>query len=122
MAKTAKKPSSGSSRDLFDASEAAARRAAGPGKPARNTPAPSQAGGKLGFEVYSPSGGLYGVGVSVVNALSVLLEVEAARGGQLCRQVYERGKPKSGLEKLGKAATRRGPRVRFKPDPDIFGA
>src|ERR1700682_369175 len=80
------------------------------------------AGGKFGSDVYSTSGGLHGVGVSVVNALSERLEVEVARGGQLYRQVYERGKPKSGLEKLGKAANRRAPRVRFNPDPDIFGA
>jgi topoisomerase-4 subunit B len=222
MAKTAKKPASASSRDLFDLPEAAARRAAGRGKPARSTPARSgsaeerytardievleglepvrrrpgmyiggtdekamhhlfaevidnamdealaghahfievevgadgfltvsdngrgipvdphpkfpkksalevimctlHAGGKFGSDVYSTSGGLHGVGVSVVNALSERLEVEVARGGQLYRQVYERGKPKSGLEKLGKVANRRGTRVRFKPDLDIFGA
>jgi len=80
------------------------------------------AGGKFGSDVYSTSGGLHGVGVSVVNALSELLEVEVARGGQLYRQVYVRGKPRSGLEKLGKVANRRGTRVRFKPDPEIFGA
>ena len=80
------------------------------------------AGGKFDSDVYSTSGGLHGVGVSVVNALSERSEVEVARGGQLYRQVYERGKPKSGLEKLGKVANRRGTRVRFKPDPDIFGA
>ncbi len=221
MAKTAKKPSSGSSRDLFDLPEAAARRTAGRGKAARNAPARAggaeagytardievleglepvrrrpgmyiggtdekamhhlfaevidnamdealaghahfievevggdgfltvsdngrgvpvdphpkfpkksalevimctlHAGGKFGSDVYSTSGGLHGVGVSVVNALSERLEVEVARGGQLYRQVYVRGKPKSGLEKLGKVANRRGTRVRFKPDPDIFG-
>src|SRR5580692_10671308 len=80
------------------------------------------AGGKFGSDVYSTSGGLHGVGVSVVNALSEQLVVEVARGGQLYRQVYERGKPKSGLEKLGKTPNRRGTKVRFKPDPDIFGA
>src|SRR6202045_2181287 len=80
------------------------------------------AGGKFGSDVYSTSGGLHGVGVSVVNARSERLEVEVARGGQLYRQVYERGKPKSGLEKLGKVANRRGTRGRFKPDLDIFGA
>src|ERR1700726_3647598 len=79
-------------------------------------------GGKFDSKVYETSGGLHGVGVSVVNALSERLEVEVARGGQLYRQVFERGKPKSGLEKLGKVANRRGTRVRFKPDPDIFGA
>ncbi|HLH97909.1 MAG TPA: DNA topoisomerase IV subunit B [Xanthobacteraceae bacterium] len=80
------------------------------------------AGGKFDSKVYSTSGGLHGVGVSVVNALSERLEVEVARGGQLYRQVFERGKPKSGLEKLGKVANRRGTRTRFKPDPQIFGA
>src|SRR5438876_11122218 len=80
------------------------------------------AGGKFDSEVYGTSGGLHGVGVSVANALSERMEVEVARGGQLYRQVYARGKPKSGLEKLGKVANRRGTKVRFKPDPEIFGA
>jgi topoisomerase-4 subunit B len=80
------------------------------------------AGGKFDSEVYGTSGGLHGVGVSVANALSERLEVEVARGGQLYRQVYQRGIPKSGLEKLGKVANRRGTKVRFKPDPEIFGA
>src|SRR5215831_5961324 len=81
------------------------------------------AGGKFDPEgkVYSTSGGLHGVGVSVVNALSERLEVEVARGGQLYRQIYQRGKPKAGLEKLGKIANRRGTKVRFKPDDQIFG-
>src|SRR5262245_29135209 len=78
------------------------------------------AGGKFDSEVYGTSGGLHGVGVSVANALSERMEVEVARGGQLYRQVYVRGKPKSGLEKLGKVANRRGTKVRFKPDPQIF--
>jgi topoisomerase-4 subunit B len=80
------------------------------------------AGGKFDSEVYGTSGGLHGVGVSVTNALSERLEVEVARGGQLYRQVYQRGIPKSGLEKLGKVANRRGTKVRFKPDAEIFGA
>jgi topoisomerase-4 subunit B len=79
------------------------------------------AGGKFDSEVYSTSGGLHGVGVSVANALAERLEVEVARGGQLYRQVYQRGKPKTGLEKLGKVSNRRGTKVRFKPDPQIFG-
>jgi topoisomerase-4 subunit B len=79
------------------------------------------AGGKFGSDVYATSGGLHGVGVSVVNALSERCEVEVARGGQLYRQVFERGKPKTPLEKLGKIANRRGTKVRFKPDPQIFG-
>jgi topoisomerase-4 subunit B len=80
------------------------------------------AGGKFDSEVYETSGGLHGVGISVVNALSEKMEVEVARQGQLYRQVYQRGKPKSGLEKLGKVSNRRGTRVRFKPDSEIFGA
>src|SRR5256884_8481667 len=55
------------------------------------------AGGKFDSDVYETSGGLHGVGVSVVNALSERVEVEVARGGQLFRQVYARGKPKSGI-------------------------
>jgi topoisomerase-4 subunit B len=79
------------------------------------------AGGKFDSDVYETSGGLHGVGVSVVNALSERVEVEVARGGQLYRQVYSRGKPKGGIEKLGKIANRRGTKVRFKPDAEIFG-
>src|SRR6266702_1519805 len=80
------------------------------------------AGGKFDSEVYGTSGGLHGVGVLVANALSERVEVDVARGGQLSRQVYARGKPKSGLEKLRKVANRRGTKVRFKPDSEIFGA
>ncbi|MCL4712546.1 MAG: DNA topoisomerase IV subunit B [Pseudorhodoplanes sp.] len=79
------------------------------------------AGGKFDSKVYETSGGLHGVGVSVVNALSEKLEVEIARGGQLYRQSYARGKPKSGIEKVGRAPNRRGTTVRFRPDPQIFG-
>jgi topoisomerase-4 subunit B len=79
------------------------------------------AGGKFDSEVYETSGGLHGVGVSVVNALSEKTEVEVARGQQLYRMTFVRGKPKGGLEKLGKVANRRGTTVRFKPDPQIFG-
>jgi topoisomerase-4 subunit B len=80
------------------------------------------AGGKFDSEVYETSGGLHGVGVSVVNALSERVDVEVARGQELFRQVFERGKPKSKLEKLGRVPNRRGTKVRFKPDPQIFGA
>src|SRR5438132_8473174 len=76
------------------------------------------AGGKFDSEVYGTSGGLHGVGVSVANALSELMEVEVARGGQLYAQAYVRGKPNGGLEKLGKTPNRRGTKVRFKPDPE----
>jgi topoisomerase-4 subunit B len=79
------------------------------------------AGGKFDSKVYETSGGLHGVGVSVVNALSEVLEVEVARGQQLYRQSYKRGKPTSKLESLGKVLNRRGTKVRFKPDPEIFG-
>src|SRR5579872_1605124 len=79
------------------------------------------AGGKFDSKVYETSGGLHGVGVSVVNALSSRLEVEVAQGQQLYRMAFERGAPKGKLESLGKVNNRRGTRVRFKPDPDIFG-
>jgi topoisomerase-4 subunit B len=80
------------------------------------------AGGKFDSKVYDTSGGLHGVGVSVANALSERLEVEVARGQRLYRMVFERGKPKGKLEEIGKAPNRRGTRVRFRPDPVIFGA
>ena len=79
------------------------------------------AGGKFDSEVYQTSGGLHGVGVSVVNALSSRLEVEVARGQNLYRQVFERGQPKGRLEDLGKVNNRRGTKVRFFPDEQIFG-
>jgi topoisomerase-4 subunit B len=80
------------------------------------------AGGKFDSKVYETSGGLHGVGVSVVNALSELLEVEVARGQLLYRQIYSRGLPQGPLEEVGRVQNRRGTRVRFKPDPQIFGA
>jgi topoisomerase IV subunit B len=80
------------------------------------------AGGKFDSKVYETSGGLHGVGVSVVNALSSRLEVEVARGQKLYRMAFERGHPKGKLEDLGKVNNRRGTKVRFKPDADIFGA
>lgn len=78
-------------------------------------------GGKFDSKVYETSGGLHGVGISVVNALSSLLEVEVARSQKLYRMTFERGHPKGKLEDLGKVSNRRGTRVRFKPDTDIFG-
>src|SRR5882672_4799578 len=80
------------------------------------------AGGKFDSKVYGTSGGLHGVGVSVANALSERMEVEVAREQTLHRMVFERGKPKGKLENLGRAPKRRGTKVRFRPDPDIFGA
>ncbi|WP_432288374.1 DNA topoisomerase IV subunit B [Aminobacter sp. BA135] len=79
------------------------------------------AGGKFDSKVYETSGGLHGVGVSVVNALSDQLEVEVARNRKLFRQRFSRGVPQGGLESLGDVQNRRGTKVRFHPDPDIFG-
>src|ERR1700760_1144147 len=79
-------------------------------------------GGKFDSKVYETSGGLHGVGVSVVNALSSRLEVEVAKGQKLYRMAFERGHPKGKLEDLGKINNRRGTQIRFKPDADIFGA
>jgi topoisomerase IV subunit B len=80
------------------------------------------AGGKFDSKVYETSGGLHGVGVSVVNALSETLEVEVARGRKLYRQRFSRGKAQGPLESLGDVNNRRGTRVRFRPDAEIFGA
>ena len=80
------------------------------------------AGGKFDSKVYETSGGLHGVGVSVVNALSDRLEVEVARGQQLYRQVFSRGVPQGPVELLGEVRNRRGTKVRFHPDAQIFGA
>ena len=79
------------------------------------------AGGKFDSGAYETSGGLHGVGVSVVNALSENLEVEVARGQTLYRQTFARGRPTSSLAVVGKAPNRRGTKVRFLPDPQIFG-
>ncbi len=79
------------------------------------------AGGKFDSKAYNTSGGLHGVGVSVVNALSELLEVQVARDQQLYRMVFSRGEPQTKLEKLGSTMNRRGTKVRFKPDEKIFG-
>lgn len=78
-------------------------------------------GGKFDSKVYETSGGLHGVGVSVVNALSDHLEVEVARGRQLYRQKFSRGVPVTGLEQLGEIHNRRGTKIRFHPDEQIFG-
>ena len=77
------------------------------------------AGGKFDKNTYKVSGGLHGVGVSVVNALSEYLEVEIRRGGRKYHQRYERGIKAKDLEDLGKA-TGSGTLVTFKPDPEIF--
>ncbi len=79
------------------------------------------AGGKFDSKAYNTSGGLHGVGVSVVNALSETLEVQVARDQQLYRMVFSRGEPQTKLEKLGSIMNRRGTKVRFRPDEKIFG-
>jgi len=78
-------------------------------------------GGKFSNDAYETSGGLHGVGVSVVNALSDLLEVEVARDKQLHAMQFSRGKPMGKLKNLGPVNNRRGTKVRFHPDPEIFG-
>ncbi|CAI9119923.1 DNA topoisomerase IV subunit B [Brytella acorum] len=80
------------------------------------------AGGKFSGKAYDTSGGLHGVGSSVVNALSRRLEVEVARDRILWRQDYARGLPQTKLEQIGNAPNRRGTTIRFSPDPEIFGA
>ncbi|MBN9670461.1 DNA topoisomerase IV subunit B [Roseibium aggregatum] len=79
------------------------------------------AGGKFDSKVYETSGGLHGVGISVVNALSEELVVEVARSRKLYRQIFRRGHPQGGLELVGDTHNRRGTLVRFKPDAQIFG-
>ncbi|MDQ6796075.1 MAG: DNA topoisomerase (ATP-hydrolyzing) subunit B [Chloroflexota bacterium] len=78
------------------------------------------AGGKFGGGGYKVSGGLHGVGVSVVNALSEWLRVESARDGQIYAQEYVRGKPTTAVRKIVPAATRKGTRTSFRADPQVF--
>ena len=80
------------------------------------------AGGKFGETAYRTSGGLHGVGLSVVNALSSDLTVEVARNGARWSQSYRRGVPQGPLAEIGKVSRRTGTRVRFTPDRDIFEA
>src|SRR5215217_1639854 len=79
------------------------------------------AGGKFDSKAYETSGGLHGVGVSVVNALSDDMIVEVAREQQLHRLRFSRGKPQGEIEHLGRVNNRRGTTTRFHPDPQIFG-
>ena len=79
-------------------------------------------GGKFGGNVYKVSGGLHGVGSSVVNALSESLTIEVARDRKLYRQHYAKGRPLDRLEMVGNAPNRRGTSITFRPDPEIFGA
>ena len=78
-------------------------------------------GGKFGGGAYKTSGGLHGVGISVVNALSDALEVEVARDRRLWRQRYRRGVPAGKVEDCGPVQNRRGTTLAFHPDPEIFG-
>jgi DNA gyrase subunit B len=78
------------------------------------------AGGKFGGGGYKVSGGLHGVGVSVVNALSAWLRVETARDGSVWAQEYERGKPTGPVKKIGPQGDRRGTRTQFRADAEMF--
>ena len=80
------------------------------------------AGGKFGGGGYKVSGGLHGVGVSVVNALSEWLRVESARDGSVHMQEYERGKPKAAVKKIGPQGDRRGTTTFFRADPTMFSS
>ncbi len=80
------------------------------------------AGGKFSGKAYQTSGGLHGVGASVVNALSDYMVVEVARNKELFRQSFSRGNPIKTIEKLGSAPNRRGTMVQFHPDEEIFGS
>lgn len=80
------------------------------------------AGGKFSGDSYETSGGLHGVGSSVVNALSDHLRVEVARGKELFAMAFSRGVPQGKLAKVGAAPNRRGTSVTFHPDADIFGS
>jgi topoisomerase-4 subunit B len=79
-------------------------------------------GGKFEGKAYSTSGGLHGVGVSVVNALSTETIIEVAKDKKLYRQAFAKGNATSPLEEVGAAPNRRGTTVTFTPDPEIFGA
>jgi topoisomerase-4 subunit B len=78
-------------------------------------------GGKFSGKAYATSGGLHGVGVSVVNALSILTRIEVARNKELYAQEFSRGLPAGPLQRLGGTPNRRGTSVTFVPDLEIFG-
>src|SRR6476661_5486866 len=78
-------------------------------------------GGKFSDKAYATSGGLHGVGVSVVNALSIDTVVEVARNKTLYRQTFAKGTPTSKLVEVGPTPNRRGTTTSFVPDPEIFG-
>ncbi|MEL6244554.1 MAG: DNA topoisomerase IV subunit B [Pseudomonadota bacterium] len=79
------------------------------------------AGGKFSNKAYETAGGLHGVGISVVNALSERVEVEVARDKTVYAQSFERGHVTGPVQKIGSAPNRRGTTVRFRPDIEIFG-
>ncbi len=79
-------------------------------------------GGKFNGKAYETSGGLHGVGSSVVNALSDLMRVEVARNNELFVQKFRRGIPLGKIEMVGPAPNRRGTSVTFHPDAEIFGS
>lgn len=79
-------------------------------------------GGKFSSKAYETSGGLHGVGISVVNALSEVLEVQVARDKKLYNQTYSRGEPTSKLTTGGAAGRQKGTTIAFQPDKEIFGA
>jgi topoisomerase-4 subunit B len=79
------------------------------------------AGGKFSDKVYHTAGGLHGVGISVVNALSEQLEVQVIREGTIYHQIYQRGVPQTKVEAIGQIKNRKGTSVTFRPDTEIFG-
>ena len=78
-------------------------------------------GGKFSNKSYTTSGGLHGVGASVVNALSIFMNVEIIRSGVIYRQDFSKGKPTSNLQTLGETKKPNGTSITFKPDDEIFG-
>ena len=93
-----------------------------PGKPALEIIVGTlHAGGKFSDGAYKTSGGLHGVGISVVNALSEFLRIDVVREKKLYRQTFAKGKPLTKLESLGPCGNKKGTAVFFKPDPEIFG-
>jgi len=78
-------------------------------------------GGKFSNKAYQTSGGLHGVGISVVNALSDVLEVEVVRNKEIYQQSFSKGHATTKLKKTGTAQNRRGTTITFHPDPEIFG-
>lgn len=79
------------------------------------------AGGKFSNKVYQTSGGLHGVGISVVNALSEFVDVEVYRDKKIYNQKFSKGHPTSKLKEIKKKTNKKGTKISFKPDPEIFG-